>query len=61
MDFGVRPKICLAMGQKRPKKYLIMLNFLQKIGPIMLTTAKNRPNDALLFTNIRARLLSSTL
>ena len=46
MDFGVRPEICLAMGQKRPKKCLIMLNSLQKIGPIMLMGTKNRPNDA---------------
>ena len=46
MDFGVWPEICLAMGQNWPKKCLIMLNFLPKIGPVMLITGKNWPNDA---------------
>ena len=61
MYFGVRPEICLDIGQKRPKNCLIMLNILQKIGPIMLITAKNRLNDTQLFINIRTGLPPSTL
>ena len=52
MDFGVWLEICLAMGQNRPKKCLIMLNFLPKSEPVLLLTCKNRPNDAVPYKRV---------